>query len=231
MKKITLVLTAFVYLFFLNFVSAQQGMLTSEEDLIGKSSDFFVGLHTGIFDSNQSIKFPYNIGVVAQYNYIPDVTKRWFFGAEAGAFFTASKEDALNRKTKMILGDITLYPGWSFPIAAKISPDDNAAIRLKKLSLARKARIGLGFTATIPILKKSEGNGVNLNAIKPGFGLTLRSSYELPNKLTVFMNATMVNQDLDGYAYKSNTSSERSNGNKHDASFYLKLGFLWNFKL
>lgn len=210
-------------------LKAQHGMLTSEEELIGEASEFFIGLHTGIFDCNQSVKYPFNIGMVAQYNYLPDVSGKWFFGAELGAFYTASGEDKLNRRTKLGLVDISIYPGISFPVNANITSDDNNILRRKKLAQARKLRFALGFVVAIPVKKASEGPGVNLDAIKPGLGLTLRSSYDLPNRLTLFLNITRIGRDLDGYAYKSPVSNERSNGNKHDLSYYYKLGVLWNF--
>lgn len=229
MRRIILIITVFVITLSFGSLSAQEGMLTSEETLIGESSDFFIGLHTGIFDCNQTVKYPYNFGAIAQYNYIPDVSKKWFFGGELGVFYVSGKEDALDRKTKLALADITVYPGISFPISSKINPDDNAALRLKKLANSRRVRVGLGFTAVLPLLKKSEGHGVNIDGIKPGIGFSLRTSYDLPNRMTLFLNITRIGRDLDGFAYKSSTSLERSNGNKHDESYYYKIGFMWNF--
>ncbi len=229
MKKLLLSIAFFTFTLSFNSLNAQEGMLTSEEALIGESSDFFVGLHTGIFDCNQTTKYPYNIGVIAQYNYIPDVAKKWFFGAELGTFYVFGKKDALDRKTRLALGDITVYPGMSFPINTKINPDDNAALRLKKLSKSRRVRIGLGFTAAFPLMKKSSGPGVNVDAIKAGIGFSLRSSYDLPNRMTLFLNVTSIGRDMDGLAYKSSTSLERSNGNKHNVSYYYKIGIMWNF--
>jgi len=210
-------------------IRAQHGMLTSEEELLGETSEFAIGLHSGIFDCNQSVTYPFNIGVVAQYNYIPDVSGKWFFGSELGTFYTASGEDKLHRKTKLAIMDISIYPGISFPINAKITSDDNKVLRLKKLAQARKFRVALGLAIAIPLMKKSEGPGVNLDAIKPGLGVTLRTSYDLPNRLTLFWNVTRIGRDLDGYAYKSPTSNERSNGNKHNLSYFHKIGVLWNF--
>ena len=229
MRRILLSITVFVMALSLSSLSAQEGMLTSEETLLGESSDFFVGLHTGIFDCNQTTKYPFNIGVVAQYNYVPDVSKKWFFGAELGAFYVYGKEDALNRTTKLGLGDITVFPGISFPVFTKIRTTDNTSLRLKKISRSRRIRLGLGFTAVFPLLKGSEGPGVNVDAIKPGYGFSWRSSLDLPKRITVFINLTRIGRDLDGLAYKSSTSFERSNGNKHGESYYYKVGIMWNF--
>ena len=230
MKKIMLSLTVFAFAIMFSQINAQEGMLTSEETLIGESADFFVGFHTGIFDCNQSAKYPYNLGVVAQYNYIPDVAKKWFFGAELGAFYIKGAEDDLGRITKLALGDLNIYPlGLSFPIKSEVKQNDNAALRLKKISKARKFKVGLGFAVAFPLMKKSTGPGVNVDAIKTGIGLTIRSSYDLPNRMTLFFNATSIGKDMDGLAYKSSTSLERSNGNQHDLTIYYKIGVMWNF--
>ena len=207
---------------------AQKGMLTSEEELIGETSEFSFGLHTGIFDCNQSYNYPFNIGVVAQYHYVPDISKKMFFGTEMGIFYTTGREDKLNRKTKLTIMDISVFPGLSFPINSKITSNDNSLTRMKKLSKARKISFALGLALAIPLQKKSEGHGVNINAIKPGLGLTLRTSYDMPNRLMVFLSATRIGRDLDGYAYQSSTSNVRSNGNKHNATYYYKFGILWN---
>ncbi|HHH54649.1 MAG TPA: hypothetical protein ENK91_13390 [Bacteroidetes bacterium] len=227
MRKLS-ILTAVFFMVFIYNAYGQQGMLTSEENLIGESQDFMIGIHTGAFDCNQSVKYPYAIGVVGQYNYVPDITEKFFFGGEAGLFYTGSGEDKLTRKTRLVLGDITVYPGLSFPFGANITADDNATMRLKKLAQARRIRVGLGFTASFPIVKKSEGPGVNLDQVKPGVGFSLRSSIDLPNRLTLFLNATRIGRDLDGYAYKGQTA-ERSDGNKSNVSYYYKLGVMWNF--
>lgn len=204
-------------------------MLTSEEDLTGEASEFLVGIHTGLFDCNQTVKYPYNIGILAQYNYIPDVSKKLFIGAELGAFYTGSKEDDYFRKTRVSLADITFYPGLSFPVGANLSPDDTATKRLKKLANSRKFRVGLGFTIALPLLKKSEGSRVNTDAIKPGIGFSLRTSFELPNRLTLFGHATRIGRDLDGYSTLNPSSVEPSSDNENNATYYYKLGLLWNF--
>lgn len=212
-------------------LSAQQGMLTSEEALLGEASDFSIGIHTGVFDCNQTVKYPYNIGVVGQYNYTPDISKNWFFGAEVGAFYTQGKEKADNygRSVKGAIVDITVYPGLSFPIGTSFAEEDNATLRLKKLAQARKFRIGLGFTVAFPAIKNSEGVGVNQDAVKTGFGFSLRTSYDLPNRLTVFANGTRIGRDLDGLGFVSSSSTEKIAGNEKSVSYYYKIGVLWNF--
>jgi len=226
-----LLLIGFVLLFIFPTVNAQQGMLISEETLLGEASDFSIGIHTGAFDCNQTVKYPYNIGVVGQYNYTPDVSKNWFFGAELGAFYTQGNEKADNwgRKVKGAFADITVYPGLSFPIGTSFAEEDNATLRLKKLAQARKFRIGLGFTVALPLIKKSEGVGVNLDPVKAGFGFSLRTSYDLPNRLTIFANGTRIGRDLDGLGFVNNTSTERIAGNLKKVSYYYKIGVLWNF--
>jgi hypothetical protein len=226
-----LLLIGFVLSFIFPAVNAQQGMLTAEETLLGEASDFSLGIHTGAFDCNQTVKYPYNIGVVGQYNYTPDVSKNWFFGAELGAFYTQGNEksDNYGRKVKGAFADITVYPGLSFPIGTSFAEEDNATLRLKKLAQARKFRIGLGFTVALPLIKKSEGVGVNLDPVKAGFGFSLRTSYDLPNRLTIFANGTRIGSDLDGLGFVNNTSTERIAGNEKKVSYYYKIGVLWNF--
>lgn len=229
MKKLLNILSIFSFTL-LSFPSiAQQGMLTSEEGLVGDASEFLIGIHTGLFDCNQTIKYPYNIGVLAQYNYIPDVTKKLFIGGELGAFYSGSKADDYGRKTRVTLADITVYPGLSFPVGANLSSNDNTTRRLKKLSKSRKLSVGLGFTVAIPLHRKSEGSRVNTEAIKPGLGFSIRTSFDLPNRLTLFGHATRIGRDLDGYSNYSINSIEPSSDNEKNATYYYKLGLLWNF--
>jgi hypothetical protein len=206
-------------------------MLVTEENLNGEFSDYSIGIHTGAFDCNQTVKYPYNIGVVGQYNYVPDVSKNWYFGAELGAFYTQGKEKADNygRSVKSALADLTIYPGLSFPLSSEFASEDNAVLRLKKMAQARKFRVGLGFTVVMPLIKKSEGVGVNVDAVKAGFGFSMRTSYDLPNRLTLFANASRIGRDLDGLGFVSSTSTEKVAGNESKVSYYYKLGVLWNF--
>ncbi len=196
---------------------------------LNDASDFSVGIHTGLFDSNQSVYFPYNIGIVSKFDYTPDIFKKLFLGTEAGMFFTASQKDDLGRETRLVFTDISLYPGMSFPIKSNISPDDSPKSVLRKLKNQRKIKVAFGLNIAIPLRKNSYGSGVNNDAIKTGLGLTLRTSYDLPNRVTLFANVTRISKDLDGYAYKGNGTLERSNGNKHNVSYILKLGASWNF--
>ena len=232
-KSLQLLLIGFLFTLSFTALNAQQGMLSSEETLLGESSDFSVGIHTGIFDCNQTVKYPYNIGVVGQYNYTPDISKNWFFGAELGAFYTQGKEkdDKWGRKVSAAFADITVYPGLSFPIGTSYAEEDNATLRLKKLAQSRKFRIGLGFTVSLPLLKKSEGQGVNLDPVKAGFGFSLRTSYDLPNRLTVFANGTRIGRDLDGFGFVNTNSTEKITGNEKNVSYYYKVGVLWNFMM
>lgn len=217
--------------FFYFSSSAQQGMLVADENLNGEGSDYSLGIHTGVFDCNQTVKYPYNIGILGQYNYIPDVSKNWYFGAELGAFYTQGKEkdDKYGRSVKAAFADLTIYPGLSFPLGSEFAEEDNAVLRLKKMAQARKFRIGLGFTVAMPLIKKSEGHGVNVDPVKAGFGFSLRTSYDLPNRLTLFANATRIGRDLDGLGFVSSTSTERIEANEHKVSYYYKVGILWNF--
>ncbi len=206
-----------------------QGYANNMNGVFEESIDFSIGLHTGFFDSNQSLAFPYNIGMLAQFDYTPNISKKLYLGTEAGMFFTASSKDKLGRETRVVIADISIYPGLSFPIHSNISPDDKIMTKIRKLRKMRKFKVGFGVNIAIPVQKRSAGNGVNNNAIKTGIGLTLRTSYDLPNRMSLFANLTRISRDLDGYAYKNDSSMERSNGNRHNATYIFKLGFIWNF--
>ncbi|MGE5354800.1 MAG: hypothetical protein ACM3PT_01045 [Deltaproteobacteria bacterium] len=231
MKK-SLLLVFGVFMFFISQNTIAQETQQSDDQVFGESSDFLIGIHSGVFDCNSWVKYPYNIGAVAQFNYIPDLTKNWFFGAEVGAFYTQSKEEKpekWGRSTKGAFADITVYPGLSFPIGTGYSSEDNEVLRLKKLAQARKFKVGLGFTVAIPLVKKSEGVGVNTDAVKAGFGFSARTSYDVTKKLSIFANATRIGRDLDGLGFINKTSTERIEGNKHKTTYYYKIGVLWSF--
>lgn len=200
-----------------------------KENLMGLRSQVSAGLHFGIFDSNQSVKYPLSFGVAAKYEYIPNMMKNFFIGSEIGAFYSTSKLDKLNRKTNILLSDISIYPGYIFALGADFSENDSEVIRMKKMAKAKKIKVGLGLTVAFPLSKNSEGHGVNLNEIKPGVGFSFLTSYTLTNQLNVFFNATRIGRDLDGYAYVNDSSDVRSNGNKHNVSYYYKLGLMRNF--
>ena len=108
--------------------------------------------------------------------------------------------------------------------------EDNPMLRLKKMISARKFRVGAGFTIAVPLSVNSDGVGVNTDNIKPGFGFSFRTSYDLANRLTLFANGTRISRDLDGLGYVSETSSEPVPGNEHKVTYYYKIGVLWNFK-
>lgn len=228
-KSLLLLILGIVISFTATNTNAQDTTSPSEEPFFGESADFLIGINSGLFDCNSWVKYPYNIGAVAQFNYIPDLTKNWFFGAEVGAFYTAAKGDKYARETKAAFADISLYPGLSFPIGTSFSAEDNEVLRLKKLAQARKFKVGLGFTVAVPIVKKSEGVGVNVDAVKPGFGFSARTSYDLTRRLAIFANATRIGKDLDGLGFINKTSTERIEGNKYKVTYYYKIGVLWNF--
>lgn len=228
MKKMySIKLLFFILIIFSNRTNAQSGMLTSFENLIGESSNYYVGIHSGLFDSNQHGGYAFNIGGVIQYNYTPESRFNWFLGTELGTFYTQSKLDNQNRQTKLTIIDLSIFPSISFPIAAGISNDDNSTLRRKKQSKAKKIKFGLGISAAIPLYKASTGSGINIDAIKTGFGFSFKSSIDLPFNFGLFMSATRIGTDLDGYAYIDDNSTIRSNGNKHNVSYYYKFGLLY----
>ena len=228
MKIVRINLLVLSLLLFNITVNGQQVMQFSSNDIVGESAELQVGIHSGIFDCNQTIFFPYNVGVVIQYNYIPDITKKLFLGAEVGTFFTASDIDDNNRKTQAAFTDITIYPGLSFPLNLDLKSNDSAKSRFNKLASTRRFRIGLGFTVAIPIRKRATGSNVNNDAVKTGVGFSLRTSYEMKDRLSIFFNVTRIGRDMDAYSYVDNTTV-RTPGNEHNVTYIYKLGMLWNF--
>lgn len=228
MKRIQLIINIiFIFLVAILSSNAQQKYIVNN-NIDGESSDFLIGIHTGLFDSNQHTT-AYNIGVVSKYNYIPYSSGRWFLGSELGMFYATSKADDLNRSTKVGIVDISIFPGYSIPIRVNLKSDDSISKKYKKLENARKLRFGLGLAVSIPIFKRSEGGGVNVDEIKPYFGLSAKSSLDLNYRISLFGTITRIGRDMDGLAYKSETSTDRSNGNDHDVTYYFKFGVLWNF--
>ena len=204
-----------------------QTVIKYDDDLFGEATEFAIGVHSGIFDSNQSVTFPFNVGVVAQFNYIPDVSKKFYLGVEGGTFFTRSQPDKLGRITNLVFSDITVYPGLSFPVKTKVNNDDNYISKVKKRVEARKFRVAPGFVVIIPVHKQSSGAGVNNESITTTWGVALRMSYHMKNRLSLFGNIMRIGKDLDGYAYKGSDTMERSNGNKHDVTYIFKAGVMY----
>ncbi|MEZ4908459.1 MAG: hypothetical protein R2771_12645 [Saprospiraceae bacterium] len=210
--------------------NAQSSYLSKDERLVGDNFELAGGVHIGAFDCNQTTKYPYNLGAVFQFNYIPDVTQNWFFGTEIGAFYASGKADDYDRKIKDAILDFSFYPGLSFPLGSSYLSEDNPTVRLKKMVHARKFRIGAGFTIAVPLSVASEGVGVNTDIVKAGFGFSLRTSFDLGDRLSLFANASRIGKDLDGLGFVSSTSSEPVLANEHNVTYYYKLGVVWYFK-
>jgi hypothetical protein len=203
---------------------AQGDMLTREEKLIGSTSDFLVGLHTGIFDCNQTVKYPVNVGFMAQYNYTPDVMKSWYLGAELGGFYTQSPEDDNLRTMGALIGHVSIYPGYTFELGKKEFPEeDDLTSRIK----TKKLRIAAGVTVGTPLKTYSSGITYDPDNAKTGFGFTGMLMYELPNRLNIFGSVTSVGSDMDGFGFDPETG-ERIRGNEHKASWWYKVGIAYN---
>jgi len=151
----------------------------------------------------------------------------FYLGTELGAFFTSSQIDKYGRETNVALADISVFPGISIPIGSKVIKTDNGNKLLRKLKTTRRLNFGFGFTVVFPLRKRSAGSRVKTDAIKSGLGFSLRSSFDLKNRLAIFANITRIGKDLDGYSIIG--SNTPSNDNKHEVSYYYKIGVLWNF--
>lgn len=225
MKKL---ITLITFILFTGTFYAQVNYSTDQR-LVGDNVDYGLGIHVGAFDCNSWVKYPYTIGADFQFNYVPDVMKKWFIGTEVGAFYAGSGADKFGRKTSGMYADFTFYPGLSFPVGSNYMEEDNATLRYKKMAESRKFRVGMGFTIATPLYKNSSGINTNLKTIKTGFGFSFRTSYDLPKRLTIFGDATRISRDLDGLARESSASLEPYVSNNHKVTYYYKLGILWNF--
>jgi len=220
-KKAILFLPLFL-IYSVSFISAQ----SSVHDIIGESYKISGGIHSGIFDSNHAGNYPLNIGVVLQYNYYPDIRNNLFFGGELGSFFAFSGSDKYGRRTRDVFVDFTFYPGISFPLDKNGQTFKNPKKIIKYYKDVRRLDVSLGFIAVFPTRKRSEGHGVNTNAIKPGIGFSLRASYELKNRISIFLNTSRISRDLDGYAVIG-TSPNRNNHN--NVTYIYKIGVMYTF--
>jgi hypothetical protein len=218
----TLSLIAFVLI--TGSLFAQGDMLTREEKLVGSTSDFLVGIHSGIFDCNQEYYYPYNIGINAQYNYTPNVMKNWYMGAEIGSFFTQSPEDGNLREMGAIIGHISLYPGYSFTLNSKEFPEEgDFEAKLK----THKLKVAAGVTLGIPFTTYSSGSTYNPDNANIGFGFTAMVLYDMPNRLNLFGSVTNVAADMDGFGYDPETGN-RTPGNDHQSSWWYKVGIAYS---
>ena len=226
MKNVTLKWVLFSSLCLLYFIpaSAQGDMLTREEKLIGSTSDFLVGLHSGIFDCNQDYNYPFNLGVVGQYNYTPNVLKMWYLGAELGAFYTQNGEDGNLRTMGAMVSHFSIYPGVSFELNKKEYPEDES---FREKIKSRKLKFAAGFTVGVPLKTYSSGIHYDPSNAKTGIGFTAMSVFEINHKLNVFGSFTRVNADMDGFGFDPETG-DRTPGNKHDVSYWVKLGLAYN---
>ncbi len=218
-KAITIL--SFVLIFLHTNINAQ-----SVHEILGESYNISAGIHSGIFDSNHNGAYPLNIGVTLQYDYFPDIRNNFYFGGQVGSFFAFSDTDKYGRKTRDVFVDVTFYPGISFPLEKSTVKSKNPGKVVKYLKDVRRFNVSLGFTAVFPTRKRSEGSGVNTGAIKPGIGFALKASYELKNRISVFLSTTRINRDLDGYAFHGNTPNK---SNKNQVTYIHKIGVLYSF--
>ena len=221
MKKALLFIPLFL-IYTVSFISAQ----SSIHSIIGESYKLSGGIHSGIFDSNHAGNYPMNIGVVLQYNYYPDIRNNLFFGGELGSFFAFSDTDKYGRKTRDVFIDFSFYPGISFPLEKNGQTFKNPKKLIKYYKEVRRLDVSLGFIAVFPTRKRSEGGGVNNTTIKPSIGFSLRASYELKNRISIFFNTSRINRDLDGYGV---IGTNPNKFNKNSVTYIHKIGMIYTF--
>ena len=226
MKTLTgnFILFVTAWFFTLGALSAQGDLLTREEKLIGSSSDFLIGLHSGIFDCNQDYNYPYNLGIVGQYNYTPNVLKNWFMGAEIGAFFAQNGLDGNNREMGTLISHLSIYPGISFDLNKREYPEEEDLSQKLK---SKKLKFAVGVTLGVPIKTFSTGIHYDPDNAKTGIGFTAMSIFEMSPRLSFFGSITRVGADMDGFGYYPE-SGDLFEGNKHKLSYWAKIGLAYN---
>lgn len=197
-----------------------QSTVVQEEKLVGKDSEFLVGLHTGIYDCNQEYSYPVNLGLNLQYNFIPNVFKKFFFGGELGVFYSANPEDGNFRTRNTLLANLTLYPGLKFNLNKKEFPEEVGSVAE---AVSRKASIAIGLTGGLPLVVKGTGSTFNADHAKMGIGFSILGDYEITSKIAVFGSFSWINKDTDGFGWTTDRK-EKTPGNEFDQTFFGKLG-------
>jgi hypothetical protein len=214
----------FTIVLFTSQVFAQSAVV-QEEKLVGKDSEFLVGFHTGIYDCNQDYAYPINLGLNLQYNYIPNVFEKFFFGGELGVFYSWNPEDGNSRTRNTTLANLTLYPGLKFNVSKKEFPEEVGSVAE---AVSRKASIAAGFTVGIPLIKNGTGPYFNPDHGITGIGASILGDYEITNEFAIFASFSWINRDTDGFSWTTDRE-EKIPGNEFDQTFFGKLGIA--FKL
>jgi len=172
------------------------------------------GFHFGVYDGNQTFKYPLAFGTSWLVNYYPDRDHSWYLGAELGGFYVSAMEDDAKwgRDYKTIYADIFPYFGYEFQFGQATSD-------------LFTMRVSLGLPYVSPIQDTSEGPGYEEPEGSLGYGIM--TSIDLPNRLALFTSIFRMNSDLDGFGHDLN--GEIIAGNEHQVAYIYKIGLAWNF--
>lgn len=197
-----------------------QSAVVQEQRLVGSESDFVVGLHTGIYDCNQDYVYPINLGLNLQYNYTPNIFKKFFFGGELGVFYSWNPEDGNLRTRNTTMANLTVYPGLKFNLNKKEFPEEVGSVAE---AVMRKASLAAGFTVGIPMVVKGEGSTFNADNAAIGIGFSILGDYEITDKIAVFGSISWINKDTDGFGWTADRA-DKTIGNEFDQTLFGKLG-------
>ena len=191
-----------------------------DEDAPPSKEDFWIprwdvagGVHYGIFDCNQTNKYPVNFGAALMVNYFPNKENPWFGGVQLGSFYVSGEEDfqKYGREIKMLMGDLFLYAGYELPMSVGMN------------EWRLRGAIGL------PIVEHISINSAGLGYVEPetGIGFGLMGALDLPNRLSIFTSAYRINKDMDGFGHTD--AGAIIEGNEKQVTYVFKLGVAWNF--
>ena len=92
---------------------------------------------------------------MAQYNYVPNAMKMWYFGAEVGAFYAQNGLDGNEREMGILAAHVSVFPGVKFNFKGKKFDNEGD---FRKGAFASSLKLALGPTVGIPL--KTYGTGI-----------------------------------------------------------------------
>lgn len=191
--------------------------------LVGSGYDLYLGVHSGIYDCNQSFDYPYNLGVFTQFNYSPEVMENFFMGVELGAFFAQGGENEWSMDNGIYIGHVSIYPGFSLPLAKrKLSEKAELHSRL----YARKLRFAGGVTYGLPFTVTGYRLMPGREFASSGLGFSGMILLDIGSRMSLLLSGTRLYSDTDGLGFKPDGA--RNPGNLHDRSYWYKLGIAYN---
>lgn len=173
------------------------------------------GIHSGVFDCNQTNKYPVNFGASFHILYYPEKSLPWFGGLDLGAFYVSGTEDPerYGRSIKSLFASATIMAGYEYRANTSRNTD-----------LVMRFAAGLPYVA--PLTSSSSGDGFLESG--SGLGISLHGAVDLPNRLTLFGTFIRLSTDLDGFGYENDETIHPAN--EHQVTYIAKIGVAWNFR-